>query len=78
MSQQISVDDALEAFRKRHSDLADENVLLRAQVTGLERRLADAEKQAADARAEAERLRAQPPTGQAPQPLSCMEPDALP
>jgi regulator of replication initiation timing len=42
MSQQISVEDALDAFRKRHGEVADENVLLRAQVAGLERRLSDA------------------------------------
>jgi regulator of replication initiation timing len=42
MAQQISVEDALDAFRKRHGEVADENVLLRAQVAGLERRLSDA------------------------------------
>lgn len=42
MTQQISMDDALEAFRKRHGEVADENVLLRAQVAGLERQLAAA------------------------------------
>lgn len=43
MMGQISVDDALEAFRKRHGEVADENVLLRAQVSGLERRVAELE-----------------------------------
>lgn len=42
MAQQISVEDALDAFRKRHGEIADENVLLRAQVAGLERELAAA------------------------------------
>ena len=42
MTQQISIEDALDAFRKRHSEVADENVLLRAQVTRLERDLAAA------------------------------------
>lgn len=42
MTQQISIEDALEAFRKRHGEVADENVLLRAQVAGLERQLAAA------------------------------------
>jgi regulator of replication initiation timing len=42
MSQQISVEDALEAFRKRHGELADENVLLRASISGLERQLSAA------------------------------------
>lgn len=41
MGQQISMDDALAAFREQHGKLADENVLLRAQVTGLERRIAE-------------------------------------
>lgn len=43
MGQQISIDDALAAFREQHGKLADENVLLRAQVTGLERRIAELE-----------------------------------
>ena len=40
MGQQISVDDALPVFRQRCSELFDENLLLRAQVAGLERQLA--------------------------------------
>ncbi|MFD4596711.1 hypothetical protein ACFWPQ_01635 [Streptomyces sp. NPDC058464] len=42
MNKQISIEDALDAFRKRHGEIADENVLLRAQVAGLERDLAAA------------------------------------
>lgn len=45
MGQQISVEDALDAFRKRHGEVADENVLLRAQVAGLERQLAVAQEE---------------------------------
>ncbi|MGW0575107.1 hypothetical protein ACWD25_03875 [Streptomyces sp. NPDC002920] len=45
MGQQISIDDALAAFREQHGKLADENVLLRAQVTGLERRVSELEQQ---------------------------------
>jgi predicted nucleic acid-binding Zn-ribbon protein len=47
MTQQISIEDALTAFREQHGKLADENVLLRAQVTRLERELADARAQVA-------------------------------
>ena len=39
MTQQISIEDALAAFREQHGKLADENVLLRAQVAGLQRQL---------------------------------------
>jgi hypothetical protein len=53
MTQQISIEDALEGFRSQHGKLADENVLLRAQVTGLERQLAAA-------REENERLKRAP------------------
>jgi hypothetical protein len=42
VNKQISIEDALDAFRKRHGEIADENVLLRAQVAGLERDLAAA------------------------------------
>lgn len=45
MSQQISIEDALAAFRDSHGKLADENVLLRAQVAGLERRVNELERQ---------------------------------
>ncbi|MFI6854476.1 hypothetical protein [Streptomyces sp. NPDC050416] len=45
MGQQISIEDALEAFRKRHGEVADENVLLRAQVAVLERRVEELEQQ---------------------------------
>ena len=37
--QQIAIEDALAAFREQHGKLADENVLLRAQVAGLQRQL---------------------------------------
>lgn len=58
MTQQISVEDALAAFREQHGKVVDENVLLRAQAAGLERELAES-------RAENARLRgAQPaPSG---------------
>ena len=61
MAQQISVEAALEAFRKRHGELADENVLLRAQAVELERRVAELE-------AENNRLQpnAEPPTEAGP------------
>lgn len=42
---QISIEDALEAFRKRHGEVADENVLLRAQIARFERRVAELERQ---------------------------------
>ncbi len=45
MGQQISIEDALAAFREGHGKLADENVLLRAQVAGLERQLAEAQEE---------------------------------
>ncbi|NUT50096.1 MAG: hypothetical protein HOV94_22715 [Saccharothrix sp.] len=41
--QQIHPDDALAAFRKRCGELHDENILLRALTTGLERRIAELE-----------------------------------
>jgi cell division protein FtsB len=60
MTQQISVEDALAAFREQHGKLADENVLLRAQATGLER-------ERDEALAENARLRgAQPPASGGP------------
>ncbi|MFJ4926830.1 hypothetical protein [Streptomyces sp. NPDC088736] len=43
--QQISIDDALDAFRKKAADLADANILLEARATGLERDLAAARKE---------------------------------
>ncbi|MEV6504782.1 hypothetical protein AB0M61_01505 [Streptomyces sp. NPDC051642] len=60
MTQQISVEDALAAFREQHGKVVDENVLLRAQATGLERELAET-------RAENTRLReTQPPASGGP------------
>ncbi|MFI2761411.1 hypothetical protein ACH5A3_21455 [Streptomyces echinatus] len=69
--QQVSAETALPLFRQRCSELQDENILLRAHSLKLEEQLAAA-------RQELEQLRAQPPAGQAPQPLSCVDPDALP
>lgn len=43
MSQQISIEDALAAFRKKCADLTDANVLLEARAAGLERRVAELE-----------------------------------
>lgn len=48
--QQISVEDALEAFRKRHGEVADENVLLRFHATRLEQRVAELERENAELR----------------------------
>lgn len=45
MAQQISMEDALAAFREQHGKVADENVLLRAQVAGLERRVTELEQE---------------------------------
>jgi hypothetical protein len=47
MTQQISVEDALAAFRESHGKLSDENILLRAQAAGLERELAAAREEIA-------------------------------
>ena len=92
-AQQISAEAALPHFRQRCSELQDETLLLRARGGVLEQEKAAAEQRAteaeqradglqqqlAEARQENERLRAQLPTGQAAQPLSCIEqPDALP
>lgn len=40
MAQQISIEDAFPTFQKRCRELFEENMLLRAQVDVLERRLA--------------------------------------
>lgn len=42
MGQQVSIEDALAAFREQYGRTADENVLLRAQIASLERQLAEA------------------------------------
>lgn len=42
MGQQISVEDAFPTFRKRCTELFEENLLLRAQADTLERQLAAA------------------------------------
>lgn len=41
MSRQISVEDAFPTFRKRLGELFEENLILRATVDVLERRLAE-------------------------------------
>ncbi|MER5715707.1 hypothetical protein [Streptomyces sp. NPDC002132] len=43
MAQQISIEDAFPTFQKRVRELFEENLLLRAQVDTLERRLAAAQ-----------------------------------
>lgn len=67
--QQISAETALPFFRQRCSELQDETLLLRA-------RSAELEQQLAEVRAEMEKMRAAPQA--APQPLSCVDQDALP
>lgn len=52
--QQISMDDALAAFRKKCADLTDQTVLLEARAAGLERRNAELEKENAELRQRAE------------------------
>ncbi|MFB7244654.1 hypothetical protein ACFCYX_19600 [Streptomyces populi] len=44
--QQISVETAFPIYRQRCTELFDENLLLRAQVAGLERRVSELEQQA--------------------------------
>jgi phage shock protein A len=63
VTQQISIEDALDAFRKRHGEVADENVLLRAQVSRLERELAEAQQENARLQQDAPNLAAAPPYG---------------
>ena len=70
-NQQVSPEAALPFFRQRCSQLQDETLLLRARVAELEQQLGDAQQ-------ENEQLRDQSPGGPTPQPLSCVEPDALP
>lgn len=43
MAQQVSVEAALPVFRQRCSELHDENLLLRAQVAELKRRVTELE-----------------------------------
>jgi cell division septum initiation protein DivIVA len=43
MAQQISVEDAFPTFQKRCRELFEENLILRAQVDVLERKLAEAQ-----------------------------------
>ncbi|MCX5335475.1 MULTISPECIES: hypothetical protein [unclassified Streptomyces] len=45
MTQQISIEDAFPVYRERCTELFDENLLLRAQVAGLQRRLGELEQQ---------------------------------
>ena len=42
---QLSVEEAFPVYRKRCGELFDENLLLRAQVEALERRVAELEQQ---------------------------------
>ena len=88
MAQSISVEDAFPTFQKRCTELFEENMVLRAQTDVLERQKTELEqeKTAAVERADSleqelaqlrEQLRAQPPAGHAPQPLSCVDTDAL-
>ncbi|ARX81514.1 hypothetical protein SMD44_00912 [Streptomyces alboflavus] len=43
MSQQIPIEDALDAFRKKCGELLDANVLLEARAISLERRVEELE-----------------------------------
>ncbi|MEV6014749.1 hypothetical protein [Streptomyces sp. NPDC051997] len=43
MADQISIEDALPVFRQRCGELADENLLLRSKVAGMERQLSQLE-----------------------------------
>jgi phage shock protein A len=61
MGQQISVEDALAAFREQYGKVADENVLLRAQASQLERRVKELEDAAQQPAAGGPDLAAQPP-----------------
>lgn len=45
MGQQIDMEDALQAFRKKCADLSDTNVLLEARASGLERRVTQLEEE---------------------------------
>lgn len=61
MAQQISIEDALAAFRKQYGKVTDENVLLRAQVEVLEQRVTELEGAAEQPAAGGPDLAAQPP-----------------
>lgn len=65
-AQQIDPMDALEAFRSRHGELADENVLLRAQSVGLQRRVAELESEVARLQTSAPRDLGSAPAQQTP------------
>jgi cell division septum initiation protein DivIVA len=45
MGQQISIEDAFPTFQKRCRELFEENLVLRAQVDVLERKLAEAQEE---------------------------------
>jgi hypothetical protein len=66
MAQQISIEDALAAFRKKCSELIDANVLLEARAAGLDRRVAELE---------AENTRLQGDVTMPAEPYSRTEPD---
>jgi phage shock protein A len=61
MGQQISLEAALAAFREQYGKVADENVLLRAQASQLERRVKELEDAAQLPSAGGPDLAAQPP-----------------
>ncbi|TXJ75416.1 hypothetical protein E2C11_23170 [Streptomyces lavendulae] len=65
--QQISIEAAYDAYRAKAAELFHENALLHAKTTELEARVEQLQQ-------ENELLRSHLPTGQAPQPLSCVEP----
>jgi len=54
MGQQIDMEDALQAFRKKCADLSDTNVLLEARASGLERRISELEEENASLRQQQE------------------------
>lgn len=70
MSKQISIEQAFPTFRKRCTELFEENLVLRTQVDVLERLVAELEQ-------ETTALRAQPGPD-APQHLGGMAPDGAP
>ena len=61
MGQQISIEDAFPTFQKRCRELFEENLLLRAQVDVLERRVSELEQQPTPPPAGGPDLAAQPP-----------------
>lgn len=68
MAQQISVEDAFPVFRDRCRELGDENLILRAQVAVLERRVAEVEEENLRLRQQAEMPRPATPLDEPPRP----------